>query len=141
MLSGSGSSGLGDITMKKITLFVMLALAVFALVAAIPADASLSDGTDRAGSAVVLLGKDPKMCYDQVFKVWYECYGRGLKNKYPWLSDKDLKKKAEKMLEDPEFGWATSCKRVWEEFPGGYYVYTCRWKGDIPTKYRVKYYY
>jgi len=127
--------------MKKIAFIVLLVLAASTITAAIPVNGSHSEGTGQADSAIVLLGNEPKMCYDQVFKVWYECYGRGLKNKYPWLSEKELQKKAEKLLDESESIWGSSCRRVWEDFPGGYYVYTCKWKGDLPANYLIKYYY
>lgn len=127
--------------MKKIALFVLLALAASVLMAAIPADISYPDGDGHADAGIVLLGKKPGMCYDPIFKVWYECVGRGLKNKYPWLSDTELQKKAEKLWVEAELEGASGCKRIWDILPGGYVIYSCKWKDYMPTLHDFKYYY
>ncbi|MBN1148323.1 MAG: hypothetical protein JXA78_13780 [Anaerolineales bacterium] len=128
--------------MKKTAFFILLALAASTLMAAMPVQVNSPGGDGQADATLALLEKEPGMCYDPLFKVWYPCVGRGLENKYPWLSEQELQKKAVQLWEDANPGWFSACKRVWDILPGGIVIYSCKWKNDLPTYYyHLKYYY
>jgi hypothetical protein len=127
--------------MRKMALLIVLMLMASTIIAAAPNGAMSSKGIPQVDSTHLILAKKPGMCYDPVFKVYYPCIGRGLKNKYPWLNDEQLQKKVDQKL-DKAFAWdSTVCKRVWGWGPNNYVVYVCAWENQLSAGYKFGYQY